>query len=122
MTEFSIGQVWKYKARPHEGASKITIVAIDTDAELGNIIHIYVSDVDIDNPGAPQGKTSFIGHLPYAEDALRDSVTELIESTGTLPNFEDGYRLWKMAFEDGEAGAFDVSVAEAIAGVEETIG
>lgn len=122
MAEFSVGQVWKYKARSHENASKITIVAIDSDIELGKIVHIYVADVDIENPKAPQGKTSFIGHLPYVESALRKSVTELVGTADSLPDFEDGYKLWKTAFDDGEAGAFDIAVAEAIAGVEASVG
>ena len=119
--DFSVGQVWKYKARPHESESEITIVAMDSDSELGNIVHIYVADVDIPNPKAPQGKTSFIGHLPYSEQALQESVTELVGTADALPDFEDGYKLWKSAFDAGEAGAFEVAVAEAIAGVEKSI-
>ncbi len=119
--DFSVGQVWKYKARPHEGASEITIVAIDSDEELGSIVHIYVSDVDIPNPKAPGGKTLFIGHLPYSETALQESVTELVGTADSLPEFEDGYKLWKKAFEDGEAGVFEVAVSEAIEGVQQNV-
>jgi len=119
--DFSVGQVWKYKARPHEGESQITIVAIDSDDDFGKIVHIYVADVDIPNPKAPEGKTSFIGHLPYLEAALEESVTELVGTADSLPEFEDGYQLWKKAFEAGEAGAFEVAVADAIDGVEENI-
>ena len=121
-TDFSVGQEWKYKNRPHEKESKLTIVGIDEDPKLGQILHIYVSDVDIKNAQAPNGKTVFIGHLPYAENALRESVTELLGTADSLPEFEDGYKLWKEAFDEGEAGVFDVAVAEAIAGVEQSIG
>ena len=119
--DFSVGQVWKYKARPHEGESEITIVALDSDEDLGSIVHIYVSDVDIPNPNAPGGKTLFIGHLPYAKEALRESVTELVGTADSLPDFEDGYKLWKSAFENGEAGVFEVAVSEAIEGVQQNV-
>ena len=121
MKEFSVGQVWKYKARPHEGESEITIVAMDSDTELGEIVHIYVSDVAIPNPKAPQGKTSFIGHLPYSKEALVGSVTELVGEAESLPEFQDGYQLWKEAFEAGEAGVFEIAVADAIEGVAQSI-
>jgi hypothetical protein len=121
--QFSVGQVWQYKTRPQEPSSLLTIVAIDADLEdgIGNIIHVYVSDVEIPNPQAPNGKTSFIGHLPYTEDALAKSVTELVTTDPALPDFKEGYRLWKEAFDSGEAGAFEVPVSEAIAGVEKSI-
>ena len=119
--DFSVGQVWKYKARPHEGESEITIVALDSDEELGSIVHIYVADVDIPNPKAPGGKTLFIGDLPSAEEALRGSVTELVGTADSLPDFEDGYKLWKSAFDAGEAGVFDVAVSVAIDGVQQNV-
>jgi hypothetical protein len=119
--DFSVGQVWKYRTRPHEGESEITIVALDSDGELGNIVHIYVADVDIPNPKAPDGKTVFIGHLPYSEEALRGSVTELVATADSLPDFEAGYELWKKAFDAGEAGVFEVAVSEAIDGVQQNV-
>lgn len=121
--QFSVGQIWKYKTRPQEPESLLTIVAIDSDLEegFGDIIHVYISDVNIPNPKAPQGKTSFIGHLPYAESSLAESVTKLVRTESSLPDFKEGYQLWREAFESGEAGVFEVAVAEAIAGVEQNI-
>jgi len=91
-TDFSVGQVWKYKTRSHEDESE-----------------------------APGGKTTFIGHLPYSEQALGESVTELVGTADSLPDFEDGYKLWKSAFDDGEAGVFEVAVSEAIEGVQQSV-
>ncbi len=77
LTAFSVGQVWQYQTRDHEPDSRITIVRIDADdKEFGNIIHIYISDVDIPNEDAPQGKTTYIGHMPYDEGALELCVTK----------------------------------------------
>lgn len=126
---FSVGQVWKYQTRPGESDSRVTIVSIDHgDEEYGDIVHIYISALDIDNPSAPDGKTLFISHLPYAAEMLKASLTEL-ESTyddvqGELEQYDatqEGYRLWKRAFENSEAGVFTNPVADAIGFVEKSI-
>jgi len=123
LTKFAAGQVWKYKTRPHESDSRLTVVRVDSDDhEYGNIIHIYISSVDIPNPDAPGGKTVFIQHMPYDEDALSESVTELVDETKDLPDCQDGYKFWKEAFEKGEAGVFNISVSEAVGFVQQSIG
>jgi hypothetical protein len=113
--EFSIGQVWKYKTRANEAESRITIVAIDlADPEYGDIIHIYISDLSIPNSDAPEGKTVFINHLPYLAESLAESVTKMELIADQLPDYEEGYKLWKQAFEDSEAGVFEIPVKKAI--------
>ena len=126
---FSVGQVWKYKTRSGESDSRVTIVSIDhDDPEYGDIVHIYISELNIPNPSAPDGKTLFISHLPYLSESLAECVTELesqledVESD--LEQFEatqEGYRLWKKAFENSEAGVFTNPVADAIGFVEKSI-
>lgn len=122
LTKFAVGQVWKYEARPHESDSRVTIVRVDSEnQEFGNIIHIYISSVDIPNPDAPGGKTVFIQHMPYEEESLSQSVTELDSETKDLPDYHDGYRLWKDAFDKGQAGVFTVGVSEAVDFVQQSI-
>lgn len=121
ITKFAEGQVWKYATRPGESESRITIVRLDEDAEFGNVIHIYISDIEIANPDAPQGKTTYIAHMPYAEAALEECVFQLERISVELPEFQEGYRLWRQAFENGEAGVFTVPVGQAIDFVQETI-
>ena len=121
ITKFAEGQVWTYSTRPGESESRITIVRLDDDVEYGNIIHIFISNVAIPNPQAPHGKTTYIAHLPYAEDALDQSVAALERDSAEIPDYEEGYRLWREAFEDGEAGVFTIPVEQAIDVVQETI-
>jgi hypothetical protein len=121
LTKFSVGQVWSYATREGEAQSRITIVRMDEDTDFGNIIHIYISNVEIPNADAPGGKTTFIAHMPYDEQALEESVTELDSETQPLPDFENGYRLWRTAFEAGEAGVFDVPVCQAVDFVQQSI-
>jgi len=119
---FSVGQVWKYKTRPHETDSRLTIVRIDSDDyEYGDIIHIYISSVDIPNPDAPGGKTIYIAHLPYQEDALSESVTELETSTKELPDYQKAYKMWKESFDKSKAGVFDIGVSEAVGFLEQSV-
>ena len=126
---FSVGQVWKYKTRPNEPDSRVTIVSIDhDDPEYGDIVHIYISGLAIPNPTAPGGKTLFISHLPYAAVMLKESLTELESQhddvASALEQFDatqEGYSLWKRAFENSEAGVFTNPLADAIGFVEKSI-
>jgi hypothetical protein len=126
---FAAGQVWKYKTRKGESDSRVTIVSIDhDDPEYGDIVHIYISGLEIPNPTAPGGKTLFISHLPYAAVMLKDSLTELESQLDDLESdleqfdaTQEGYSLWKKAFENSEAGVFTNPVADAIGFVEESV-
>lgn len=121
ITQFAEGQRWTYATRPGESRSRITIVRLDDDSEFGNIVHIYISDVSIPNPDAPEGKTTYIAHLPYAEETLEQCVVELEGESVDLPEFQDGYRLWRDAFEKGEAGVFTIPVEQAINFVQDSV-
>ncbi len=123
------GQVWLYQTRPGESESRLTIVGIDyDDEEYGDIVHVYLSGLEIDNPSAPGGKTLFIAHLPYVSAALEESLVQLEsqheDMASALSDYEstqEAYRLWKKAFENSEAGVFTAPVSEAIGFVEESI-
>ncbi len=121
ITKFAVGQVWTYSTRTGESQSRLTIVRMDEDDDFEIIIHIFISDVDIPNDDAPGGKTTFIAHMPYAEEALEASVIDLESEVEALPDYESGYQLWRQAFNAGEAGVFDVPVSQAIDFVEQTI-
>lgn len=114
---FSVGQVWAYKTRPHEGASRLTIVRIERFGR-GNAVHIHVSNVSIRNPASPIGVSTFITHMPFAETALADSVVRRVEAKGPLPDFEEGYAAWKKQATARRAGLFNIGVAQAITGIE----
>jgi hypothetical protein len=91
-TEFEVGQVWSYKTRSVEKESTIAIVKIDEITEI-KIIHISIDNVKIKNPQAPNGFGKTVSHLPIAEDSLKKSVTKMIGTVTSLPDFEEGYKL-----------------------------
>ncbi|MFC5270775.1 hypothetical protein [Adhaeribacter terreus] len=119
-SKYKEGQIWAYKTRSNEKESFLTILKVEKEAE-GIIIHIAVDSAKIKNPNLKVGYSSSIGHLPFSKEALNKSVTMLISNKNELPNYLDGYQEWRQAYNKGEAGVFSITVAEAVAYVEETM-
>ena len=118
---FAVGQRWEYRARPQDASSSLVIVKIDADPTHGNIVSISVSGLRLKNPRSPDGISDTAQHMPFAENALRKSVTKLRASHVPLPQFREGYDLWRSAFEAGPAGFYTISVAEAAQVMEDSL-
>jgi hypothetical protein len=121
MTKFQPGQVWRYNTRPDEAQSRLTILKVESHDKLGTIVHIAIEGVSVKAPAAPGGVSRVISHLPFGEDSLRKSVTELERSVERLPEYEEGYRQWKEAFDAGKGGIWTTPVSEAIAAMEQAL-
>jgi hypothetical protein len=122
MSRFEPGQVWTYHTRPGEEESRLTVVKVEPHDKVGTIVHIRVDGVAQKNPHAPGGVSRVIHHMPFAAEAIDKSVIELAASDRPVPaSFEEGYRLWKEAFDKGKAGVFTVTVAESITFCEEVL-
>jgi hypothetical protein len=113
--EYKVGQVWAYHTRKGEENSKVTIVKIDDSKDFGKIYHISVAGL---NMKTNKGIQHELQHSPVSNKTLDASVTKLIETKETLPDFTQGYNAWKEAFDAGKAGVFDVPVAEIITTIE----
>ncbi|MDB5290125.1 MAG: hypothetical protein JWL69_1366 [Phycisphaerales bacterium] len=114
--KYQAGQVWTYRTRPGEKASRLTIVKVEPHGD-GTAVHVHISRVSIINPAAPKGKSTFISHMPFAEEAIDRSVLQLVDQSEKLPAFEEGYATWKEQADKGKAGVFTIRVAEAIEGI-----
>ncbi|HEX8243622.1 MAG TPA: hypothetical protein VF541_09005 [Longimicrobium sp.] len=112
---FHPGEVWRYHARPEEPGSTLTVLRVDRDPKLGNIVHVRVDGLRIPDPHHPSGFSGEIMHLPFDERAVVGSVSELVRSGVAIPDHEAGYAEWRRAFDTGEAGVFTISVGEAVA-------
>jgi hypothetical protein len=121
MSRFQPGQVWQYKTRPGEESSRLTIAKVESDPKLGTIIHIQIKDVALKSPTAPGEVRNVISHLPYAEQSLTESVTTMEKDRVNPTGWEEGYRLWKPAFDAGKGGIWCIPVAEAVAAMEEAL-
>lgn len=90
---FKVGQVWSYKTRSDEAKSTFVIVKIDNDIEYGNIIHIAVSNLKMQNSRSPNGVSDKINHMPFAEKAVAQSALKMLKEDVALPDFQAGYDL-----------------------------
>ncbi len=115
-----VGQLWGYKTRRDEEESKVLILKKEGLKEE-TIISVSVINVNVKNHQIKRGISKEIGHLPFSEKAIIDSVTKLESSNNKLPKFEEGYNVWKEAYETEKAGVFSISVKEAINYVEKTM-
>jgi hypothetical protein len=117
---FKVGQRWHYAARPQEPNSTVIILKIETDPNGIYIIHIAVEDVVISRSDVNKPSTR-IGHLPVSDDVLESSVTSIVEESVTLPDFQQGYQLWREAFDKGESGVFSLPVSECVESTEKAL-
>lgn len=120
-SQFQVGQVWLYKNRPADSNSVLQIVAVDLLHEREVAVHIQVRGLNMQRlPTKPDEGTA--SHLPFSEEALRDSITHLLSQSSPLPDdFEEGYEMWREAFLSGKAGVFSVSVADVIGFIDDTV-
>jgi hypothetical protein len=103
------GQVWKYKTRPGESSSTLTILKVESYKDLGRVVHIRVDAIRMTNPLKGNVVTD-VPHLPFKEEAVQKSITELVHTSPDIPAFKEGYDVWKSAYIAGKAGAFDTTV------------
>lgn len=116
--DFQVGQVWSYESRAQEPESTLQILKIDSISATERYIHIAVKDLKIAK--SVDGEfAETIEHMPMFESSLRNSVLKLVSKKEALPDFEEGYEMWREAFGACNAGAFEVSVAEAVQFVED---
>lgn len=117
--KFTVGDVWEYKTRKGEEHSRITILRIDESPELGTIVHVGVDNVRLANCH-PGPEPDSVPHMPFARKALEDSVLKKVASDQPLPDYREGYREWREAYEQKHAGIYVVNVAGAVSVAEKT--
>jgi hypothetical protein len=112
--KYHAGETWKYKTRPGEEGSILTVVKVESSPRLGIIVHVSLDGLNVRSKHAPSGTSDRIGHMPFSEAAIDASVTGRVGKAGALPKFEDGYKEWRAGYDQGKAGIFSVPVAEAV--------
>jgi hypothetical protein len=115
--EFVPGQMWSIKSATPTTAKVIVGRVEDWNGKTA--VHVSVMDVPIPAGAPGAGGTIGIGHMPFDESALAESVDKLLE-TGVSPgpNFEAGYNQWQSA----KGGIYTVSVSAAVATVFQALG
>lgn len=108
------GQVYEYETRPEERGSRVVVCRVGRERGFGEVAHVFVEGVRIENAEAPGGAFTVVSHLPFDAHSLSECLVALVEERDELPDFEEGYALWREAFDAGEAGVFTVPLADAL--------
>ena len=117
VTSFEAGQLWCYRTRAHEAESRVLIQRVESDARLGEIVHIRVINLEFKGP---KGTIAVLPHLPYGSSALRKSVTMLESSGEQVPSdYLEGYAIWREAFDARKAGVFTLDIAGVLDAMEQ---
>ena len=119
--EIEVGQIWKYRSRADESASRVTVVKVEDLDGYGRIVHVFVDNLKIKCPKCDGGVSRSLTHSPLTEEAFLKTVTELEGTTRELPEYEEGFQTWRDAFDAGEAGVFTITVDRIIVLMEEAI-
>ena len=107
MHQYAIGQRWSYKTRPEDIDSTIVIGAVQVDPPT---IHISVEALTAPNSPKPLN----ISHMPFSQEAIDESVLELLETDFAIsPGFQEGYDDWVA----DNGGVFMGSISEAISAI-----
>lgn len=113
-----VGQEWRFEGRPDDPHPTLVIDRIEELPNIGEVVHVSLRGVRIRNPRAPGGFSDQLPHMPFARQALEKSVTVMLHDSVALPPYQEGYAEWKRA----RAGAFSISVREALDYVELGLG
>ena len=117
---FEAGQVWKYKTRSNELDSRLIILKVEQYENSEEVIHIAVVGLSMKNVHDPSWLGDDISHMPFNREALVKCVVSF-DKMIEVPDFSEGYEIWKEAFDKGEAGIYSVSVSETVDIMEATI-
>jgi hypothetical protein len=115
---FKIGQVWQYHTRASEPNSTFTILKIEK-SNLDTIVHIHINGIRFKTDTLNINYQD-ISHSPFSRAAITASVTKLVDVTNELPEFEEGYLLWREAYLKDNGGIFSVPVNQSLDYTEET--
>lgn len=114
----------KYGITTQDGAkenSVLTILKVEKYDTVGIVIHISIDALISRNTSDAIHYHPSIGHLPLSKEALLHSVTTLISEDNPLPDFNEGYTMWREAFDNNKGGIFSITVCEIANYIEDTI-
>ena len=114
---YAEGQVWKYRTRPGEEGSLLVIGRI-TETVSEPTYGIYLTGVKIENARAARGFQDVLPHAPVTGAVLDTSVTERVDTTIALDDFDEAYGEWKAAYDADEGGVFTIPVSEIVGTIE----
>src|SRR5260370_7089583 len=92
-----VGQEWQFEGRPADPDPTLIIVRIEELPTLGEVVHVSVRGVRINNPRVAGGFSDNLPHMPFSRAAIQRSVTNLVHDSAPLPSHHAGNEPWKKA-------------------------
>lgn len=124
-SRYRAGQVWSYRTRAQEPRSRACIVRVDELEDGRSIYHLFVDGLSMASPNGPDGRQEVLSHAPVSVETLDASLVAPLDEPPPdrerLEEFEQGYALWREAFEADEAGFFLMPVADIVQHVEDVL-
>jgi hypothetical protein len=116
--DYAAGQSWTYRTRPGEEASRVAIRHIDHEPEDGQVFHVSILDVKLRNHRVPGGMQGAMNHAAVSRSTLDASLLALAGDADTDESWRDGYGVWRQAYDNGDAGIFEIPVSEILGYIE----
>lgn len=116
--DYAVGQAWTYRTRPGEEASRVAIRHLDREPEDGDVFHVSILDVKLRNHRLPGGRQPAMHHAAVSRASLDTSLLALAGDADTDESWRDGYAVWRQAYDNGDAGVFDLPLAEVLGYIE----
>jgi hypothetical protein len=116
--DYAEGQVWTYDHRPGEDGSRVVIRKIGVEPEDGEVFHVSIVGVKLRNHRVPGGAQPAMHHAAVLRTTLDKSLRELTSASDKDAAWENGYAVWRQAYDNGDAGVFELSVPEILAYIE----
>lgn len=119
---YKSGQMWSYQTRPGEEKSTFIVLKVENHPVFGNIVHIALDNLKLNCPANSDDCTvSQAQHLPFSEAAITKSAVKMLKENVALPDYQEGYKLWREAFDAKRAGIYTASIADAVKAMESTL-
>ena len=109
------GQAWTFKGSPAPNARAV-IGAIER-ADGGDVVHLALVDLPPPLELASEREVIAITHMPFARDAVEESVEEFLGEETPPESFMEGRSQWRDALDRGEAFVWSLTLGEALESV-----
>ncbi|SEM36225.1 hypothetical protein SAMN02800694_0789 [Luteibacter sp. UNCMF331Sha3.1] len=116
--DYAVGQAWTYRTRPGEEASRVAIRRIDREPEDGEVFHVSILGVKLRNHRLPGGTQPAMNHAAVSRATLDASLLAHEGAADTDEAWRDGYAVWRQAYDNGDAGIFDLPIPEILGYIE----
>ncbi|RZJ90928.1 MAG: hypothetical protein EOO60_08465 [Hymenobacter sp.] len=120
-SKYRVGTDYSFKSRDFEPNARLTVLKIEHQDKVGNIIHVRVDSVKVKTSENPVKYSTVITHMPFSEAALDSSGLSIIGEAEVIPDYQEGYNEWRTSFDKDGAGVFSIPVSKAVVYMEETM-